>query len=169
MSRAFVKEQDGNMPEDDIPERPQSTRLNYVTPRGLDGLRARYDALLAEHAEMADISPDDALSMRRKRELERDIAYFQGRLERAILVEPGNQPADEVRFGASVDVREANGATHQFKIVGEDEADVTSGKVSWVSPLAQALIGAQLGDSVTWHRPAGDAQLTINAIRYTDG
>lgn len=166
MSRAFVKEQDGNLPEDDIPERPQSPHPNYVTRHGLARLREQYDQLLAEHAQMSKLESDDALLQRRKREMERDIAYFQGRLERAILVDLGTQPGDEVHFGAVVTVREVDGTKHEFSIVGEDEADVARGQVSWLSPLAQAMIGAQVGETVTWRRPAGDAELEIVAIGY---
>ncbi len=161
-----MKEQDGNLPEDEIPDRPQSPHPNYVTRQGLASLRERYDALLAQHAEASKLGLDDALLQRRKREMERDIAYFQGRLERAILVDLGSQPADEAHFGAIVIVREADGKQHEFSIVGEDEADVTHGKVSWLSPLAQAMIGAQVGEVVTWRRPAGDTELEIVAIRY---
>jgi transcription elongation factor GreB len=166
MSRAFVKEQDGNLPEDEVPERPQSAHPNYVTLHGLAKLRQQHHALAEKYAKMSASDSDDALFQREKREVERDLTFLQGRLERAIPVDPAGQPADEVRFGALVTVREKNKTKHEFYIVGEDEADVTSGKVSYVSPLAQAMIGAQVGERVTWHRPAGDAELEIVAIRY---
>jgi transcription elongation factor GreB len=166
MSRAFVKEQDGNLPEDDIPERPQSPHPNYVTPQGLESLRAQYKALVDKHGEAAAMASEDALLLRAKRELERDIAFLQGRLERAIVVAASEQSEDEVRFGARVHVREEAGTEHVFYVVGEDEADVVTGKVSWISPLAQAMMGAQVGDTVTWHRPAGNAELEITRIEY---
>jgi transcription elongation GreA/GreB family factor len=67
-----------------------------------------------------------------------------------------------------VDVVDAAGARHEFAIVGEDEADAEHGKVSWVSPLARALIGAGVGDVVQWRRPAGEVALEIRAIRYPE-
>jgi transcription elongation factor GreB len=167
MNRAFVKEQDGNLPEDEVPDRPQSAHPNYVTPHGLAVLRQRHQALQEKHAKMLASETDDALFQREKREVERDLTYLTGRLDRAIPVNPADQSENEVRFGAVVTVREKKDkTTHEFHIVGEDEAEVTSGKVSWVSPLAEAMMGAQIGDRVTWRRPAGDVELEIVAIRY---
>jgi transcription elongation GreA/GreB family factor len=71
-----------------------------------------------------------------------------------------------VHFGATVRAEDAEGRVHRFKIVGEDEADVATGKVSWVSPLAKALIGARVGDTVKWRRPAGEVELEILEISY---
>ena len=67
-----------------------------------------------------------------------------------------------------VDVRDQSGERHQFAIVGEDEVDAEKGKVSWVSPLARALIGSGVGDVVLWRRPAGEMELEIEAIRYPE-
>jgi len=77
-----------------------------------------------------------------------------------------NEPRDEVHFGATVKAETDNGEVREFTIVGEDEADVATGKVSWLSPLAKALIGARKGDTVKWRRPAGDTDLEIVAIHY---
>ena len=96
----------------------------------------------------------------------RDLRYFQARLESAIVVDVANEPDDEVHFGATVKTEDENGETHVFTIVGEDEADVAKGKVSWRSPLAKALIGAKAGDTVTWNRPAGALALEVLEIRY---
>jgi transcription elongation factor GreB len=98
--------------------------------------------------------------------VQRDLRYFEARLESAILVEPANQPADTALFGATVTVEDEEGEIHTFTIVGEDEADIAANKVSWVSPLARALIGHKVGDSVTWVRPAGNLMLEITAIHY---
>ena len=78
----------------------------------------------------------------------------------------GEQPQDEVLFGATVTTEDERRTSTHFTIVGEDEADVGAGKVSWLSPLAKALIGARVGDSVRWRRPAGDVELKILTIRY---
>jgi transcription elongation GreA/GreB family factor len=87
------------------------------------------------------------------------MRYFSQRLESAILVDPSKEPQDEVHFGATVKALEGDGRAHSFTIVGEDEADVASGKVSWMSPVAKAMIGARVGDTVKWRRPAGEVEL----------
>jgi transcription elongation GreA/GreB family factor len=96
--------------------------------------------------------------------VERDLRYFQDRLESAILVNPDIQPADRVHFGATVHVVDEQENRHVFQIVGEDEADVAHGKISWFSPLSKALLDARVGDVVTWRRPAGDMELEVVAI-----
>lgn len=165
MSRAFVKEADENQAAEEVPERPQSPHPNYVTPRGLAQLQAHYQALMEQRAALA-AAGEDPLAPQQLKQVERDIRYFQGRLERAIVVDPATQPKDEVHFGAAVSVSDESGEVREFSIVGEDEADVARGKVSWVSPLGKAMIGARAGDTVVWKRPAGDAELEIVSIRY---
>ncbi|HMK13991.1 MAG TPA: GreA/GreB family elongation factor [Burkholderiales bacterium] len=165
MSRAFVKEQDDKPAIDELPERPQSPHPNYITPKGYAQLQERCQALLKQRSALAADS-DDPLAAQQLKQVERDLRYFQGRLERAIVVDPTTQPAGEVHFGAGVSVRDENGDAHEFTIVGEDEADAAIGKVSWDSPLAHAMIGARVGDNVVWKRPAGELELEIIAIRY---
>ncbi len=167
MSRAFVKEPDGDQLADDQPERPQSPHPNYVTPAGLGALRERLAALGEKRRALA-AHGDDLESRLPLAQTERDIRYVEQRIERAIVVDPAGQPRDEVCFGATVAVEDEDGAEHGFAIVGEDAADARAGKVSWTSPLARALIGARVGDTVTWKRPAGDRELEIVAIDYPD-
>lgn len=100
---------------------------------------------------------------------ERDLRYVQERITRAILVDLAQQPKDRVDFGAHVETEDENGVTRSFEIVGEDEADPSQGKLSWVSPLALALKDARVGDTVLWKRPAGDLELEVTAIRYAYG
>lgn len=164
MSRAFVKESDEDLVSDELPERPQSPYPNYVTPAGLARLQAQYAALQERRAGL--VAADDPLSKQHLRQVQRDLRYFQQRLESAILVEVSSQPRDEVHFGAMVDVADENGERHTFNIVGEDEADVGAGKISWASPLGKAMIGSKVGDYVIWKRPAGDTGLEILAIHY---
>jgi transcription elongation GreA/GreB family factor len=165
MSRAFVKEQDDKPAIDELPERPQSPHPNYMTARGRALLQERCQELLKQRALLAADS-DDALAAQQLRQVERDLRYFQARLERAIVVDPLTQPADEVHFGAGVSLRDENGKKHEFAIVGEDEADAARNRISWVSPLAHAMIGSRVGDTVVWKRPVGDLDLEIIAIRY---
>ncbi|MBL8528135.1 MAG: GreA/GreB family elongation factor [Burkholderiales bacterium] len=164
MSRAFVKESDEDLVSDELPERPQSPYPNYVTPAGLARLQAQYAELQEHRARL--VAADDPLSKQHLRQVQRDLRYFQQRLESAILVEVSGQPRDEVHFGAMVDVSDENGGRQTFAIVGEDEADVGAGKISWASPLGKAMIGSKVGDSVVWKRPAGDAGLEILSIHY---
>src|SRR3989337_4366803 len=99
-------------------------------------------------------------------EVKRDIRYYKAQLERAKMVDPAGQPQDEVRFGATVTIREEGARQHTFHLVGDDEADVASGLISWASPLAKAMIGAKVGDTVMWRRPAGEAEIHIVDVRY---
>lgn len=168
MSRAFVKEPDGEQAGDDALELPISSHSNYVTPSGLAALRARLNKLLDERRALE--AEDGALASQVPlSHAKREIHYLEARLGSAILIDPAKQPADEVAFGADVDVVDEDDKPHHFAIVGEDEADVAAGKVSWVSPLARALLGAKVGDAVVWPRPAGDLELEVTAIHYGNG
>jgi transcription elongation factor GreB len=167
MSRAFVNENDTEAAADALPELPQSKHPNYVTRRGLRLLEERLAKAQERQRELA-ARPDDPSRELELAHVAREIRYLEARIERAILVDPAQAPAEEVAFGAVVEVTDAAGERHEFAIVGEDEADAEHGKVSWVSPLARALIGAGVGDLVVWRRPAGEIDLEIQAIRYPE-
>jgi len=166
MSRAFVKESDDDLVSGELPERPLPAHANYVTPQGLEQLQARVRELQEQHEQLAPLAKDDSEAKRKLREVERDQRYFNAQLERAIVVDPAGQPQGEVHFGAAVKILDENGKPQLFGIVGDDEADVAAGKISWASPLAKAMIGARVGDTVKWHRPAGDIEVEIAEIRY---
>ncbi len=159
MSRAFVKE-DG--PDNEpLPDLPISAHPNYVTPRGL---RALQDRLTGTQAELAQLKArPDRLDRLPEKAAERDIRYLEARLRSAIPVDPPIAPT-EVAFGTAVTVLDEDGAEARYEIVGEDEADATLGRIAPQSPLARALLGARVGDSVTWRRPAGAVELDITAI-----
>jgi transcription elongation GreA/GreB family factor len=162
MSRAFVKENEDQVPE--LPERPQSPHPNFVTPRGLALLKqqlAELEDSKHRHATEQNLLDKDAMLV-----AERDLRYVQERLTRAILVDYAQQPKDRVDFGAIVETKDENGTKRTFELVGEDEADPNIGKLSWVSPLALALKDAKVDDTVVWKRPAGDLELDIVSIRY---
>lgn len=166
MSRAFVKEVDDNLPSDEMPERPQSPHPNYVTPRGLERLHARVHELQTERDQLA--ANDDPMARTRLLEVKRDLRYFQGRVERAILVDPAGQPKDEVHFGAQVVIEDEAGVRFEYRIVGEDEADVHAGSISWASPLGKAVIGLKVGESFTWQRGSEAKEVEVVDIRYAD-
>lgn len=159
MSRAFVKDQDDAYTEQ-LPDRPDSGQPNYITPKGLDALKSRLKALAEEKAKLGD----QAAAM--KPDIDRDIPWLEGRIAKAIVLDPKKQNAGDVQFGATVTVVDENGERHCFAIVGEDEAEPTKHRISWLSPLAKALLGAGVGDTVVWKRPVGDLSVEIEKIDY---
>jgi len=165
MSRAFVNEDVQSEAQAELPERPQSPHPNYVTPAGLAALKRELADLAAERSALSE-GADSMSHEASLRRIDRNARYLSARIDRAILVNPDEQPRDEVAFGATVRVCDADGEERAYAIVGEDEADASLGKVSWVSPLANALVGAGVGDTVTWRRPNGNLELEIVAIDY---
>lgn len=162
MSRAFVKEPDGDAADSDLLERPLSTQPNYVTARGLALLRAEQWRL--EQQRRALRAEQTLAAGQTRKEIERDLRYVNARLASAQVVERGHHPTD-VGIGSRVDViDEEDGTRSRYGIVGEDEADIAAGLVSWVSPLACAVLGAQVGDVVTWQRPDGARELEVVGI-----
>jgi transcription elongation factor GreB len=166
MSRAFVNEERFEQAGgEELPDRPISPFSNYVTPSGALALQDQEATLAAELASLKQ-SADGTFSKDKIAEIERDLRYVRARLESAILVDPAGQQHETVLFGASVTVQDEAGLAHCFHIVGEDEADAGINKVSYVSPLAKALIGQKVGDNVIWLRPAGNLNLEILDIHY---
>jgi transcription elongation GreA/GreB family factor len=165
MSRAFVKENDLEHAGIGIPERPISDEPNYVTPNGLKMLNEKIDVLEIER-EVLKNKKDDPIAKQKIAIVERDMRYYAARIESAILTTPKEEDHSIVLFGAIVTVEDEEGNLSAYEIVGEDEADIHQGKVSYLSPLAEALIGSKLGDEVTWEKPMGDAYLTIQKIEY---
>ncbi|WP_367026037.1 GreA/GreB family elongation factor [Methylococcus sp. ANG] len=162
MSRAFVKETDGDELDDGAPERPVSPHPNYVTPAGLAQLQARVAELSAERQRL--LGDESVGAKQQLRHVERELRYYDERVVSAIPVDTAAQACDRVHFGATVELEDEAGNALRYSIVGEDEADAAHGKISWVSPLAKALLNAEAGDTVTWKRPAGDKELHILAI-----
>jgi len=167
MSRAFVKELDGDQPGEDLPERPQSPHPQYVTPHGLCLLNAELQQLRARRTELLALGEDMAAATQ-LRQVERDLRYIEHCVQNAIVVDAARQPHADVRFGASVALLDEDANTHRFAIVGEHEACASKGQISWVSPLARSLIGRRVGDVVVWERPAGNIELEITEVSYPD-
>lgn len=165
MSRAFVKENDLEHAGIDIPERPLSEAPNYVTPNGLKLLNAQIDSLEKEREALKQ-KKDDPIIRQKIAVIERDMRYYAARIESAILTSPKDEDHSLVLFGAKVTVEDEAGKVSTFEIVGEDEANIHEGKVSYLSPLAEALIGSKLGDEVVWEKPMGNSYLTIQHISY---
>ncbi|MSP86209.1 MAG: transcription elongation factor GreAB [Methylotenera sp.] len=166
MSRAFVNEERFEQAGgEELVERPISTQPNYVTPTGALELQVQEGSLSAALAALKSAA-EDAFAKDKIAEIERDLRYVRARLDSVILVEPNAQSHETVLFGASVGVEDGEGNQHTFHIVGEDEADASINKVSWISPLAISLLGHKIGDSVTWQRPVGNMTLAILDIHY---
>ena len=166
MSRAFVNEERFEQAGgEELVERPISEHPNYVTPTGALELQTWEESLVAELNSLKD-AHDDTFAKDKVAEIERDLRYVRARLDSIILVDPKTQSHDTVLFGATVEVEDEEGNRYAFHIVGEDEADATINKVSWVSPLAKSLIGHKVGDNVVWQRPAGNLSLEILDIHY---
>ena len=149
---------EGALPEV-LPERSQSPHPNYVTPAGLQKLRDQAAAMATRLQKL-----DPAADPHERALLERDQRWVEGRLQRAILVDPATQALDRVRFGMTVEVRHEDGSTEALTIVGEDEAEPGTGRISWVSPLAGALLNAEPGAEVACQRPAGRTRLEILGV-----
>jgi transcription elongation GreA/GreB family factor len=154
MSRAFVKEQDGDYREE-LPERPVSEHPNDVTEAGL----AQIDQALAAASEAyanAQAAADRAALAAAGRELR----YWTARRATARVI-PAPADRSEVRFGTAVTIVRDDGREQTFRIVGEDEADPAQGSISHVSPLARAMFGKRVGDVV----PAGAGEAEIIRIQ----
>jgi transcription elongation factor GreB len=158
MSRAFLKEGDGDT-EEDLPDRPVSSLANYVTPDGLQALEERMRELGDRRRALA--SKPDRERSRKLKEVERDLRYFESRVETAIKIDPQQLDTSEVRIGAEIELD--NGA--HFRIVGEDQAD---GKnlICWAAPMAAALLGAKQGTKVSWQGENGLCEATLKALNY---
>ena len=143
MSVAFTKEGDAEATAADLPDRPISPHPNLVTPEGLAALEASYnDARAAYAAAQAkgDVQADRTAMARATR----DLRYYGARRASAQLVAPVG--GDAVAFGRTVSLEREDGRRQTFRIVGEDEADPAKGSVSYISPLARALMGKTVGD-----------------------
>ena len=177
MSKAFTKE-DGNDEVDEpaLPAAPAGK--NYITPAGYARLEAELRKLVelerpevvktvAWAASLGDRSEnaDYIYGKRRLREIDRRVRFLIKRLESAEIVRSAGRDTDQVFFGAAVRLKGAAGEK-TVTIVGIDEADPARGQVSWISPIARALIKAREGDTVTLRSPSGEEQLEILEVTY---
>ena len=182
MSKAFTKESDGE-DEDDLPDEiaglPAGAK-NYMTPQGFARLREELNRLMRkERPEVVQVvswaaangdrseNGDYLYGKKRLREIDRRIRFLSKRLERSEVVDPAKRPkTDQVFFGATVAYANAKGEERTVKIVGVDEVDPGRGHVSWISPIARALIRAYEGDVVKMRTPAGEEEIEIIRVEY---
>lgn len=151
MSSAFVNE---DIFAGDVPDRPVSPHPNHVTAQGLALIDAALESARREYGEAQASADREALGI-----AGRDLRYWSARRASADVVEPV-PGLDTVQFGSRVTIVRDDGRKQTFRIVGEDEADPAQGSISHVSPLARALIGKRVGDTV----PAGQDEAEITAI-----
>lgn len=152
----------------------------YMTPEGLSALRTELDllwkkerpetvAVVSWAAGNGDRSEngDYIYGKKRLREIDRRVRYLRKRIEDAVVVDPREQPDhSRVFFGATVTYVNARDEEVTIRIVGEDEAESLKGKISWISPVARALMKAGVGDVVTLRTPAGEDELEVLEISY---
>jgi transcription elongation factor GreB len=182
MSKAFTKESDGE-DEDDLPEDtgglPAGAK-NYMTPQGFARMREELMQLMRkERPEVVQVvswaaangdrseNGDYLYGKKRLREIDRRIRFLSKRLERSEVVDPAKRPkTDQVFFGATVTWANSKGDERTIKIVGIDEVDTGKGHVSWISPIAKALLRAYEGDVVKMRTPGGVEDIEIVKVVY---
>jgi len=179
MSKAVVPPTQDDDEDEGVPAIPAGTK-NYITPAGfqrlkdealhlLDKERPDLVKVVAWAASNGDRSEnaDYIYGKRRLREIDRRIRFLTKRIEAAEVIDPtAREHTDQVFFGATVTVADENGQEATYAIVGIDEADVSRGRLSWISPLARALLKHREGDQITFHAPGGDLLLEIVAVEY---
>lgn len=170
MSKAFTKDEAWEEPI--IPPRaPMPAGVqNYVTPRGLRLLREELAALETERHRLEGERADEVEYRRRLAIVAGRTRDLTARLASAEVVDPRRQPHDQVRFGASVTLRavggERAGEERRLEIVGIDEADAAHGRMAFTAPIARAILGRQVGDTVTLDTPRGKDLLEVLSIDY---
>lgn len=174
MSRAFLKNETADDPVV-IPARaPLPPGVpNYVTPRGVNLLRAELNELETQRAHLQTVDVEDADRTRQLAELNGRIGALNQRIASARVVDPHTQPHDEVRFGATVVLRTqptGNTATkaeeRQLTIVGVDEADAAQGRIAFTAPIARAMQGKRIGEHVSLRTQRGEQRMEVISISY---
>jgi len=155
MSRAFVKEPDGAEAFEELPDRPISEHPNLVTPQGLAQIEERLTRLHEQHAQAQASGDRAALAS-----IGRDLRYWTARRSTAQSM-PAPEQTDKVQFGSTATIVRDDGRRQTFRIVGEDEAEPAEGTLSYVSPVARALLNKSVGDVIQ----AGSGEAEIVEIR----
>ncbi|MDR0380283.1 MAG: transcription elongation factor GreB [Candidatus Accumulibacter sp.] len=183
MNKAFTRESDDDGDDDDVdtsPGLPHGTR-NYITPGGHARIRDELDQLLrVERPRVVEVvqwaasngdrseNGDYLYGKKRLREIDRRIRFLTRRLDLAEVIDPAarRENRDQVFFGATVTLCDEQGEERTYQIVGIDETDLARGRISWISPLARALIRAREGDLVRFQSPSGWREVEIMAVDY---
>src|SRR6185369_15104744 len=156
------------------------SRPRYITPEGFARIRAEYDDLFGvERPKIVEVvswaaslgdrteNADYLYGKKRLREIDRRLSYLAKIMKQAKVVDPSTQEArDQVRFGATVELADEDDNRRTLTIVGDDEADASSGRIGWSAPLARALIGARVGDERIVRLPVGEKSYEVMSIDY---
>ena len=183
MSQTSIQDSDQSEDEDEggTPPIPAGAK-NYITPRGYARLKEEALQLLnRERPELVKViawaaangdrseNADYIYGKRRLRELDRRIRFLTKRLDAAAVIDPAaREETDQVFFGATVTLLDEDGNESIYSIVGIDEADVSRGRISWISPLARALLKHHEGDQITFQAPGGNQVLEIVKVEYKE-
>jgi transcription elongation factor GreB len=179
MSKAFTKESsDADDDDAEVPQPATPGGKNYITPEGFERLQAERRRLVeVERPEVVKVvswaaaqgdrseNADYTYGKRRLREIDRRVRFLIKRLEAAEVVRSSGRDADQVFFGAQVRLRGREGE-RTVRIVGVDEVDPAHGLISWISPVAKALLKCREGDTVTVRTPAGEEKIEILEVSY---
>ena len=169
MSKAFTREENDGPDIPDLP--PMSSVLapgarNYITVAGAQKLRDELRRLIEIKRPSLASSSDDPEVKRQLARLDQRIMQLEESLQAAEVVSPPEGQPEIVRFGSTVTVRESEGSEATYRIVGVDEVDPERGWVSWMSPIAKALLNSKRGERIRFKVPAGEEMLEILEIRY---
>lgn len=166
MSKAFTRESDDLADEPIVaramPALPPGAK-NYFTPEGEQSLRNELSRLIEQRTQLTDSADEN--QKRQRKMIDQHIADLHQSLATAEVVFPPDETPERVTFGTTVTVRDLSGEETTYRIVGVDEAIIDRGWVSWLSPIARALLNARCGDRVRFKRPSGEKELEIVDIR----
>ena len=183
MNKAFTKESESADSEAEEADALPVHAKNYVTPAGLAALQEEFRKLLyEERPKVVEIvswaagngdrseNGDYIYGKKRLREIDGRVRYLTKRIESAEMVDPERQKnRDQVFFGATVEYARKDNTRHKVTIVGIDEAELANGKISWLSPVARALMRAHAGDAVDVRTPSGTESVEVLSIAYATG
>lgn len=164
---------------DETSDQKPRERKNYITPKGFQRLKDEFQHLMqVERPKLVETvawaasngdrseNADYIYGKRRLREIDSRLRFLTGRLEAAVVVDPTTLSGEKVVFGSTVTLENENGETLKYQIVGEDEFDAKTGKISWRSPVATALLGKTVGDDVLLRKPSGDETVSIVDLEF---
>ena len=181
MSKAFTKEEDDADDGPDAELQSLPTKKNYITPKGHSSLKGELHELLnATRPDIVQVvswaasngdrseNGDYLYGKKKLREIDRRIRFLTKRLEIAEIIDPSTVKSTKVQFGATVTYQNEEAVKKVISIVGIDERDPATGKVSWLSPLAKVLLGQEVGEEIIFKSPKGEEELEILKIEYKD-
>lgn len=154
-------------------------KKNYITPLGFKKLLDELNLLLKqERPEVTKLvqwaasngdrseNADYLYGKRRLREIDRRMRFLNKRLEAAMVVDPTQIRSEKIQFGASIEIMDEEGVTKRYTIVGVDEVNTETGRISWQSPIGRSLIGKAIGDEIVVHVPSGERTYEVISIEY---